>query len=211
MVSDRWNGHDEDFICLKNVFGLPIVTENQNYVARFELHKLRIRVQAPDQTQKPRSLLMLSHDLPLFCRVLQRALYDQPYPGNYITHLRGTPTCAFKVVTNVGVGPETKAPSLIIQLQDRATQVVTRRLLEPFRNVAFGGLNVKILNAGTTEETFVQRLQRAMSPRTVWANAVAWQMLSLLRDMATDAFDKLKAGRIGMAGIRFGNSLRTDA
>ena len=81
----------------------------------------------------------------------------------------------------------------------------TKRLLEPFRTVSYGLQKVQVLKIGSDPELkeYVEELKRAMSPQCVWANALVWNYLEIMRRLKREADELLKAGHIHQARTRY--------
>jgi hypothetical protein len=127
---------------------------------------------------------MISKNLPDLCRFLHWILSLVPSTSYFVTQLRtAAPYDLRKEVEPPERLENGGVPTLKLQLQGHVERRIAKSLLEPFSNVIFGNLDIKMLNTGDVLKEHVRSLKARMSPRVIWTNAMAWHLVCSVRDM----------------------------
>ena len=190
---------------------MPIVTENQAHIQKFYKHVLSVRFEAPSHlediaNQKAKTFVILRKDLPDFCRFLQWLFYSVPSTATLITHLRDTPAHMIHVVDDpTAVKSNCGVPSIRLEFGNVGTHQlnpqVAQSLLDPFRNVIIGKQDVETLPAVTLSPQTIQEMKRKMGPKSVWLNAMAWNVIETLREFNQKAEDLIEQRDLVRASV----------
>lgn len=198
VVSHRW----EWLTSYKHSCDLPIVTENQKDVAKFNLHVMRIHLDQPlvprNEFNEPRhwsatkmhSFVMLARDLPELCNILQMQFYLLPSPVNVVSRLIDRPP--HKCLIEEPVVSPKKRIGIKVQIMSKDMSKpkpeAVRALLKPFQQLIAGGQRVTFLNCNLLNDE-IDILKAQMAPPVVFSGAAAWYMLRtvLHRKQAIDS------------------------
>lgn len=211
IISHKW----DRFGLLKHQHDLSVVTENSTHLSRFRLHKLRLHLQTQGKNKKLESFMIVAEQLSNFCAYLQWVLYLFRSPSSYVTHSRGTEPHAFQRSGNPLREDSDDnedddsdcewlvVPSIKIQLQKQVDERTAISTLEPFKQVVFGQLKVKVMKQEDHLQYHSRKLEKLMGPRTIWTNAMAWHMVESLGKRKQQADNFVGRGQLATTGVRY--------
>lgn len=189
VVSWEWEGLGD----LLNKFDVPIVTDNQNAVARFaksNMHALRLHLKHPRRRASIQSLLMLHSDLAVLCRTIRYLNATQEASGLFSFKLKdefqvkGEPDHGFLPITHTF----NKVFRTVIRFNrvkaDSAENLVTKKakLLAPFAHLRIASQKLEILGTDDGDEGSILRetvhdLDLLAAPVLIWLRLLAWDLL----------------------------------
>lgn len=128
------------------------------------------------------------------------------FPADIVTYYPGDPVDKFDYSKH-GRSPELDLVSLKLRLEidndsGNATRL-TQALLQPFKVMAFGQMNVKILNGCASLTDWIHTFEKRLSLKTIWANAFAWDVYELIRSRKERADDLVVRGNLEKARIYY--------
>lgn len=200
----------------KHATSLPIVTENpedctsfRNYALSIDLRAAMATVQETDGSPPKGSFVMVAADLPRFCRVLQRALYDVPAITTYVYN--DSADEALRRIAFTAPASDDDLPDidfgtyLKIHFQEgQVTFELATKVLGAFQRVVHPNLQVSILNCPKGRGPDVIKLKEVMTPKAAWLKAMAWHILEYCQWELAEAKASAEAGHLQNAGVRFG-------
>lgn len=196
---------------MKYKWGLPVVTDNQDHVAKFNRHTVRMHLQHPQRDLEPkdrrvRSMLILAGDLPDFCEMMQ---WQLSCTTAFWPQIVGCPEgLASKCYTVMLSSTPSSIGRARIQLQIRSdgdkpvTPGLENLLLQNMGVMVCPGQKVVGLES-LSDQKRVQATKRLMTPNWVWPNAVACSMLEAAQKLKRKADDLVRQGDFSRACDRY--------
>ncbi|KAK5165298.1 uncharacterized protein LTR77_009396 [Saxophila tyrrhenica] len=206
VVSYKWPGLED----LIHTCDVPIVTQDNSAVARFQHHSMRIHLRHRDISPKDtscqtRSFLLLLRDMPLFCRTIRWASLDKSAAGRMVLNVKDpeSPVEELNVFyaqtsrnvfcTNVDFRSTTRKP---------LSPTLEASLVRAVEDVRMPGQKVVVRGAINLSETTTHLRSTAGAPY-VFITALAWDLLDIAQALMKTANTFAAAGQHAQAAQRY--------
>ena len=211
VVSFEWEGLGD----LLNKFDVPIVTDNQNAVARFaksKMHALRLHIKHPRRPGPVQSLLMLHSDLGVFCRTIRYLKATQEASGVFVFKLKDefrmkdeSEYCFLPIPDNPNNVFRTKIHFNRVEADSEQGVAMKKiKLLETFTRLCVARQNMTIQgiedsHEGSTLRETVDDLINMAGPSLIWLRVLAWDLLGIMLALMAAANKLCREGDYGRA------------
>ncbi|KAK4544794.1 hypothetical protein LTR36_004043 [Oleoguttula mirabilis] len=199
-----------------HAFDVPIVTERQAVIARFDHCALRLHLRDPTPKSrlggaaKVQSLLMLHADVPILCKAIRYISATCPRPATVCFKVAEAPDHEQLMFGNNNARPARTMIKFSSGSAHADTVGKQTQLLAPFEQMCMAGQKITVICAsedeegrGTAMQHAIRRVEVLAAPHFIWIKVVAWDMLDTALALMSTANSLVQAGDLERAGEHY--------